>query len=114
MSRVYMPTTLDGLAGYFAAGQVVDLEKIVAADESEEAEYDALEAAASSSAELLGGPGRRVVLVGEGSVAPDVSIPFSKVVAVHVDTEDVDPASDDLPELAWFATQEIEDLLASR
>ena len=36
------------------------------------------------------------------------AVPMSRVVAVHVDTEaDADPDTD----LAWFATQEIRDLV---
>jgi hypothetical protein len=107
-----MPTTLDGLAEYYAAGEVVDIEKITADDETEDAEYDALLAAAESSEEMLSGPGRRVVLVGEGSIAPDEPIPMSRIVAVHVDTDDIDPGAEELPELGWYAVQEISDLLS--
>jgi hypothetical protein len=108
---VYVPTTLGVLAGYHAAGEVVDVVRLTAEDESEEAEYDALLAAAELSEAMLTGPGRRVVLVGEGSVAPDEPIPFDRIEAVHVDTEDIDPGADDLPELAWYAVQEIPALL---
>jgi hypothetical protein len=34
------------------------------------------------------------------------------VAAVHADPEPVDPASEDLPDLGWYAVQEIEELLA--
>lgn len=116
MSRVYIPATLDVLAGYHAAGRVEDNERITARDESEDTEYEALMDAADFAADLLVGPGRRVVIVAEGSDygSVDVPVPMTDVVAVHVDTEDVDPEDEDLPELGWYATQEIEDLLASR
>jgi len=109
--RVYLPTTLARLATSVAAGQVpADGDRYVAADESEEAEYDALAEAATAATELLDGPGRRVVLVADVPDA-DAAFPTSLVVAVHADTEDVDPARDDLPELGWYAVQEIPDLL---
>jgi hypothetical protein len=106
-----MPTTLDVLAEYYAAGEVVDIEKITAQDESEEAEYDALLAAAESSERMLSGPGRRVVLVGDGSISPKDPIPFDRIDAVHMDTEDIVPGAEEVPELAWFAVQEIPALL---
>ena len=106
-----MPTTLQLLAEYYAAGEVGQIEKITAEDESEEAEYDALQAAAESSEGMLTGPGRRVVLVGEGSLSPIDPIPFVQIEAVHVDTEDIVPGADEVPELSWYAVQEIPDLL---
>jgi hypothetical protein len=112
MARVYLPTTLPALAACHPSGAVVGHERITAADESEDAEYDALQAAAEAAEQLLDGPGRRVVLVGEGSTSPAGPIPFERIVAVHVDTADIVPGAEDLPELAWFATQEIPDLLA--
>ena len=48
-------------------------------------------------------------MVAESAVA-DAGPTWRDVVAVHVDTEDDADADDDL---AWFATQEIGDLLAS-
>lgn len=116
MTRVYIPATLAVLAECHAAGRVQDNERISAVDESEDAEYAALMHAADSAADLLTGPGRRVVIVTEGSDygSVDVPVPMTDVVAVHVDTEDIDPEDDDLPDLAWYATQEIEALLAPR
>jgi hypothetical protein len=109
--RVYVPATLRSLAAFVAAGEVTaDTEWFVAADESEEAEYDALATAAEAAAELLDGPGRRVVVVAEVP-DPDAAFPTSLVASVHADTEDVEPAGDDLPELGWYAVQEIPDLL---
>jgi hypothetical protein len=109
--RTYLPTTLDLLARFHAEGVVpVDADPITAEDESEEAEYAALMAAADASTALLEGPGRRVVLVAE---VPDGarSVPLRLVASVHVDTEDDADPDDDL---AWYATQEIPDLVAGR
>ena len=106
--RVYIPTTLTDLAVHHAAGVIPESdEKFTAADEDEESEYLALMTAADASAELLGGVGRRVVVVAE---VPDLagSVPMSLVVAVHADTDDFTDPDDDLP---WFATQEIPDML---
>jgi hypothetical protein len=107
-TRVYIPTTLDGLAGFVLEGGIPEqVERVEAAEESEEAEYDALMTAAAISAGLLDGPGKRVVVVAETS-DPTGVIALRLVVAVHVDTEDdADPDAD----LAWYATQEIPDLL---
>ncbi|MET1060854.1 MAG: hypothetical protein ABWX84_14735 [Nocardioides sp.] len=107
-TRVYVPTTLEGLAGFVLEGGIAETAaRVEAADESEEAEYDALMAAAETSAGLLDGPGKRVVVVAEAS-DPTGVIPMRLVVAVHVDTED-DAGPD--ADLAWYATQEIHDLL---
>jgi len=114
MTRVYVPTALEALAGFVASGSVpAGSDRYVAADESEEAEYDALSAAADDSASRLAGPGRRTVLVAEVA-DPDAAFGLERVVAVHADTAPVDPSATDLPELGWYATQEITDLLASR
>jgi hypothetical protein len=105
--RVYIPLTLALLAEYDAAGGIPESDQKFTADEDEESEYLALMSAADASAELLGGAGRRVVVVAE---VPDLagSVPMSLVVAVHADTEDFTDPDGDLP---WFATQEIPDLL---
>jgi hypothetical protein len=111
--RIYVPATLAGLAGYLRSGAVPSTaERFVAPDDSEESEYAALEAAAVAAVGLLDGPGRRVVLVAEVA-DEDAAVPLDRLEAVHADTEPVDPAARDLPDLAWFATQEIEDLLAA-
>ena len=113
MTRVYVPTTLADLAGYLAAGSVpADAERYVAQDESEESEYDALAAAAEDAGALLPGVGRRVVVVAEVA-DPDAAFEVARIEAVHADTAPVDPADPRLPDLGWYATQEIEDLLAS-
>jgi len=108
-TRVYMPTTMAGLAGFVVEGCIPGTApRVEAADDTEEAEYDALMAAADASAALLDGPGRRVVVVAEADDATTV-IPLRLVVAVHVDTEnDADPDAD----LAWYASQEIPELLS--
>ena len=107
--RVYLPLNLASLGRYVEAGAVpASVEKFTATDEREESEYAALMAAADAcAADLLVG-GRRVVLVAEVPRL-DGPVPMSMVVAVHADTEDhPDPDAD----LAWFATQEIPDLLS--
>lgn len=107
--RVYVPTTLAGLATYVDRGAVPgSVDRVVAEGEDEESEYAALMTAADASAEMLGGPGRRVVVVAEPQAA-EGEVPMRLVVAVHVDAEDDADPDDDL---AWYATQEIPDLLA--
>ncbi|RNL78655.1 DUF6912 family protein [Nocardioides marmorisolisilvae] len=114
MTRVYLPTTLEELAVFVAAGEVpASVDRYVAQDESEDSEYDALAAAAEDSAEMLAGPGRRVVVVAEVA-DPDAAFALDRVVAVHADDEVVAPDARDLPDLGWYATQEIGALLASR
>lgn len=106
--RIYLPTTLAGLASYVGAGEVpASEERFVAPDDTEEGEYAALAAAAEAAADLLDGPGRRVVVVAEVD-DPDAVVAWREVVAVHADTvEGADPDDD----LAWFATQEVPHLL---
>lgn len=108
--RIYLPLTLGTLAEAYDAGEVAeDAERFTAEDDSEEAEYAALMTAAGASAELSDGPGRRVVLVAEVA-GPAAAVPRTTWAAVHVDTDEGASAEDDL---AWFATQEIGDLIAS-
>lgn len=113
--RVYLPLTLALLAEFDATGEVpASLDKVVATDESEEAEYAALMTAADASASLIGGPGRRVVLAADVVDAAG-AVPRKSWAAVHVDTEDRDIArADPDDDLAWYATQEITDVLAGR
>ena len=109
--RVYVPTTIAGLAAYVRADAVPSTaERFSAADDSEDAEYETLVEAAEAAAGLLDEPGRRVVIVADLD-DEDAAFPMSVVEAVHADTDDVDPGDDDLPELGWFATQEIDDLI---
>lgn len=109
--RTYVPASLTALAELAARGELpASTDRFVAADETEEAEYDALGEAAAASAALLGAVGRRVVVVADLD-DPDGPVPLTLVAAVHADAEDVDPAGEDLPELGWYAVQEIADLL---
>jgi kynureninase len=120
VTRLYVPATLQDLAlldrvGVLSVGDDV----VVAPDESEQAEYDALMTAAELSAYLVAelGPGerRRVVIVAEAA-GPAETVSLSDVVAVHADAGDVPPGVDphDLEDLGWYATQEIPDLLSRR
>jgi hypothetical protein len=109
--RCYVPATVD-LLRLLAQGGLLpdDVERVEAAADDEEAEYDALMDAAVAAASLLDGPGRRVVVVAEvdSAVAP---ISLSDVVAVHCDVEDRSADADPDDDLAWFATQEIPGLV---
>ncbi|RYE79765.1 MAG: hypothetical protein EOO74_03200 [Myxococcales bacterium] len=107
--RLYVPSTLDLLRTAAAEGVVRYDDPVVADSDGEEDEYAAMETAAGLSAELLEGPGRRVVLVLE--TASSDACDLDDLVSIHADTEPVDPQDDDLPELAWFAVQELGDLL---
>ncbi len=110
-SRVYLPATLDLLAEWAAWALVpATADRFVADDESEDAEYDALAAAADASAAMLVPPGRRVVLVAELPDA-DAAVPWRLLAAVHADPVDVDTSSPDLDVPAWFAVQEVPGLL---
>jgi hypothetical protein len=109
--RVYLPATLTVLAELAARGELpASTDRFVAAEETEEAEYDALTEAAAASAALLGSAGRRIVLVADLD-DPDGPVPLTLVAAVHADTDDVEPDAEDLPDLGWYAVQEIPDLL---
>ena len=118
--RVYLPATLH-LLGRLQEHRVLPVgdDVVVAHDESEDTEYDALMTAAETSAvlaaELEPGDRRRVVVVAEVD-SLGTSLALGDVVAVHADTQDLpeepDPDElDDLDDLAWYATQEIPDLL---
>lgn len=113
MTRRYLPSTLPRLAAEWEREGPEVLDPVVADDEGEETEYAALMTAADASAELLAalpdGQRRRVVVVVE-TATPDAAATWRDVVAVHVDSrDDADPDDD----LAWWATQEIGDLVAS-
>jgi len=117
VTRLYLPATLPDLALLQRLGTLpVGDDVVVAPDESEDAEYDAMTTAAEVSAHRLAalGPGqrRRVVIVAE--VAGTVeTVGLSDVVAVHADPRDVPDGIDpgDLEDLGWYATQEIPALL---
>jgi len=123
VTRIYVPTTLDALRAAHLAGRIapgpaaVVLEQGGAAGEpdepDEQQEYAALMTAADSSAALLDGPGRRVVLVAELPAGADTEhpVPWKRVVAVHADPVDRPVGADPDEDLGWYATQEIPDLL---
>ena len=113
MTRRYLPTTLPRLAEQWDGEGPELLDPVLAEDDAEETEYAALMTAADASAELLeglpDGRRRRVVVVVETASA-DAPVRWRDVVAVHVDDrDDADPDDD----LAWWATQEVGDLIAS-
>ena len=113
MTRRYLPTSLPRLAEDWAADGPRPVDSVLAPDDGEESEYVALMTAADASAQLVGdlpdGQRRRVVVVAETS-GPGGPVLWRDVVAVHVDTEDDADADDDL---AWWATQEVGDLVDS-
>jgi hypothetical protein len=115
--RLYVPATLHLLAKLHDAGELrVTDDVVVAPDDSEDAEYDALMTAAETSAmmaaELDPGERRRVVVVAE-SDRPGPRVALTDVVAIHADADDFPTGADpeDLDDLGWYATQEIGDLL---
>ena len=113
MTRRYLPSSLPDLAEDWAADGPRAVDPVLAADDGEESEYVALMTAADASADQLAGlpdgRRRRVVVVVETATA-DAPVAWRDVVAVHVDSrDDADPDDD----LAWWATQEIGDLVAS-
>jgi hypothetical protein len=111
VTRVYLPLDLAGLATLHDTGELpASVERYVAADESEEAEYAALMAAAADSQALLTEPGRRVVVVAD-LADPDGAVPLRLVDAVHADPADRSPDADPDEDLGWYATQEVGSLL---
>lgn len=114
MTRRYLPSTLPRLAEDWEREGPSLLDPVLAEDDGEETEYAALMTAADASAELVAGlpdgQRRRVVVVVE-TAGPDTPATWRDVVAVHVDARDDAHPDDDL---AWWATQEVGDLLADR
>ena len=112
MSRIYLPTTIDRVAGLLASGSIApDPEPFEADGDDEAAEYSALMGAADASAALLDGPGRRVVLVAEVT-DPAAPIAVVDLVAVHADVAERPADADPDEDLAWFGVQEIDALLS--
>jgi hypothetical protein len=132
-TRVYVPVTRAQLADLVEVGKLVGPRSAHAVTprfraswpgvDEEELEYAALGAAAQASWRMRGSgnPARRHVIAadvpledsGAGEVATavvigDVSLP--NVASLHVDLQDVTDLEDDL---AWFAPQELADLLQS-
>nr|WP_157345837.1 hypothetical protein [Nocardioides sp. MAH-18] len=106
--------TLAALADAESTGEVVVTDDVVLApDDSEEQEYAALMTAADASAELVAGPGRRVVLVVDVAQEPAVGdrVPRARWAAVHADVEDRPVDADPDDDLGWFGVQEIPHLL---
>jgi hypothetical protein len=98
--RVYVPATLDGLARLADEGRLpASPDAVVAPDDDEETEYDAMMTAAGFAA----GSGRRIVVVAEVD-DPDAAVRLDQVVAVHADDHD-DAGPDE--DLAWYAVTEI-------
>jgi hypothetical protein len=114
VTRIYLPTTLEGLREAWAAGALEPGDDLVVAEgDDEDSEYAALMTAADASAALLPGAGRRVVVVAEVAGAPAAGhpVPLARVVAVHADPADRPADADPDDDLAWYATQEVPDLL---
>jgi hypothetical protein len=109
VARVYVAASLASLAEYAAARLVpaAAAERVVAPADDEETEYAALMTAADLSARAQPAGARRVVLVAE-TADPDADLAWTDVVAVHADDA---PGAGPEDDLAWYATQEIDDLL---
>ncbi|GAA1446321.1 hypothetical protein GCM10009641_69630 [Mycobacterium cookii] len=114
MTRRYLPSTLMKLTEDWEREGPSLVDPVPAEDDGEESEYAALMTAADVSAELVAGlpdgQRRRVVVVVE-TATTDAPATWRDVVAVHVDDRDDAHPDDDL---AWWATQEVGDLLAAR
>ena len=113
-TRIYVAGTPALLAEWHDAGAVpADAARVLAPADDEDVEYDALMTAAVLSAELLPEGGRRVVVVAETS-GTDTEGPLGLLdwVAVHCDVTDRPADADPADDLAWFATQEIDAILA--
>ena len=140
--RVFIPTTFDRLRAWFDADllpapvtgwAVTDSLRTELGEDlsEEEAEYAVTTAAAEASQELLTGDflkrGRRVVVAVElpyatveedvdapGAVTVAAPIEGSRIAAVLADVIDVAlTGNGEVDDLAWFAVQEIPQLLAS-
>lgn len=112
MTRVYVPTTLARLRQHLAANDLGPVpDAVVPQGSDEEDEYAALMTAADASADILGdGPGRRVVVVAEVA-DPGAALAWSDVVAVHADADARPDGADPDDDLAWYAVQEVADLV---
>ncbi len=87
-------------------------EAVVADDDAEEAEYAALMTAADSSAAMLAGPGRRVVVVAELDKEPEPgwTVPLKRSPSspcTPTPRTSPRPTQDPDEDLAWFAVQEV-------
>lgn len=93
--RIYLPVDIDELE-LLDHGSAIEATRFVPEDEDEESEFSAFSAAAVNS--------RAVVSADVTSL--DVPVTLAEVVAFHLD---LDGSGD----LAWFATQEIDAVLAA-
>lgn len=106
--RLYIPATLALLNKYRETGSIpADVDRVLAEDESEDAEYLALMTAADLSVEM--GVKRRVVIVVDREVEEGL-IPWSEIAAVHADAV---PFTDPDDEPGWYGVQEVANLIAS-
>jgi len=111
VTRAYVPATRTLLAEWHAAGGVpAGADRVLAPDDDEDSEYDALMTAAGLAASLGPEGGRRVVVVAEAA-ADEESLPLRRWVAVHCDVADRPAGADPDDDLAWFGVQEIPDLI---
>lgn len=121
--RVYIPLDRAGLADLARSGEVAPCRayavtpafaQAYGSDDAEELEYAAMMAAADASAELDGGDGWRIVVAADGAdvepadehpgaVTVVAALALSDVAAIHVGEGD--------EELAWYAPQELGDLV---
>lgn len=100
--RLYIPATLEQLSAYRDEARIPeDAARVVAADESEEAEYMALMTAADASADM--GAKRRVVIVADRPIEYG-EVFWSELVALHVDAH---PFTDPDDEPGWYGVQEV-------
>jgi hypothetical protein len=139
VTRIYVPLNRAMLAAAVAAGKLgpapvrayavtPDLRAVYGAElDVEELEYAAYSMAVTASRTMLDADrsddGRRLVAAADvetvqprsgaepGEVEVPEPIPWTAVAAVHADTEAIADATADDPELAWYATQEVPDLL---
>ena len=112
-TRIYVAATPALLREWHEAGAVpATAARVKASADDEASEYDALMAAAELSADLVPDGGRRMVVVAEtGAAEAADTIALRNWVAVHCDVADRPTDADPDDDLAWFATQEIPDLL---
>ena len=106
MTRVYLPASAEELGDWATQRRVPETaERVLAESEDEQDEYAALMTAAD-----LADPVRRIVVVAEVPGDGEGEIAWVDVAAIHADPEprpaDADPDED----LAWFATQEWDQL----
>lgn len=106
MTRVYLPATAEELVAWAHARLVpAGAERVLAESEDEQDEYAALMTAAD-----LADPVRRIVVVAEVPGDGEGEVGWSDVAAIHADAEPRDADADPDEDLAWFATQEWDQL----